>query len=347
VVDLDNDGRTDVVAITDTGGTPGVTWFRQTAAGWTAQLVAKGKILHDIEVQDLDGDGKRDIVGRDQNGPGRYLHFWRQLSVSQWAYNSIALPEDGLLVTDLNRDGKRDIVVPRYWLKNTGRPGTIQFTRYTYSGTAAQNGIIAVGRVDGDGYADIVVSPAHRRGQRGRMSWYKAPSSPEAGGWKETVIQSNIEMDHHFVGIGDFDRDGRNDIVAAMTEVTSDPKIKIFYNRAGNGTFGSPAIIAYTSSHNMKIIDIDNNGYLSLVGSDYARLPSTQIKLWRQSLQTAGIDTGAAAPEGDAPIRLASAPDTGGFISAAEWAAELCHTPAPGQEPQPAGWAMILNRIWG
>lgn len=294
VVDLDGDGVQDVVATTDTGGSSGITLFQLGETGWTATSIVTGYKLHDLEVADLDGDGRQDLVGRGQNSSGNRLHIWLQQTPMTWTYHRIELPAekgDGLRIADLDQDGLPDIVVPRHWLRNASTPAALAFTRLTYNSAAPANGIVMIGRIDGDEALDIAVAPAHRAGSFGRLSWFKGPADPAAGAiWPEMIVEDNIEADHHFLGLGDFDRDGTTDIATAMTELTASPKIKLFLNLAGDGTFAPPQIVAETSSHGMQIIQVENDGYLSLVGADYNRTVRTPVKLWRQVAQPANLD---------------------------------------------------------
>jgi hypothetical protein len=280
VVDLDKDSRRDIVAT----GVNSLIWFENKGGTWAARTIASGRVLHDIEVKDLDGDRKLDIVGRNQGASGDLLHLWRQESPTSWSYGTIRLPEggEGLLATDLDRDGKVDIAIGKYWFRNTSVAGSLRFTRYTYNAAASKDAYIAAGTIDGDGYVDLVVSPAEPAGTRYRVSWFKAPAKPTTGIWAEHVIENDVEAVVHFVGVADFNRDGRSDVATAMMQQGKNPKIKVYYNRYGNGDFGPPTIVANTSSHNMKIVDVNKNGYPDLFGADWDRSPRTPIKLWRQ-----------------------------------------------------------------
>ena len=280
VVDLNKDSRRDIVATTYNS----VLWFENQGGEWSARTIAAGKVMHDIEVKDLDGDQKLDIVGRNQYAAGNVLHFWRQVSITNWSYSTIKLPEggEGLLATDLDRDGKVDIAVGKYWFKNSSTAGTLRFTRHTYNSAAPADAYIAAGTIDGDSLVDLVVSPALPAGSRYRVSWFKAPANPAGGSWAERIIENDVERVVHFVGVADFDRDGNSDVATSMMQQGKDPKIKVYYNRNGNGDFGPPTIVANTSSHSMKIIDVDKSGYPGLFGADWKNSPKTSIELWRQ-----------------------------------------------------------------
>ncbi len=285
VVDLDRDGRLDIVATTDTGGVTGLTAFVSTDRGWRARQLVSGYKLHDVEVADLDLDGLPDLVARGQSRHGNRLHLWRQWPAGRWTHRTIGLPVedgDGLKVADLDLDGRPDIVLPRHWFRNIGTVGLLAFTGFTYNAAAPANGVVAIGQIDGDGRPDIVVTPAHRAGTLGRVSWFKAPADPAAGTpWAEIVVEDGVEADVHFAGIADFDGDGYADLATAATELTAAPAIKIYYNQGGHGTFGPPQILAATSSHNMQVVDADGSGRPSLMGADYDRTGRTAVQLWR------------------------------------------------------------------
>lgn len=83
--DLDQDGRTDVIAAAEapfgSGSTPkGLLVVRNTSSGWEAQLVkdAEGLFADDLEVADLDGDGYLDLIWAPLTGieGARRLVFW-------------------------------------------------------------------------------------------------------------------------------------------------------------------------------------------------------------------------------------------------------------------------------
>jgi hypothetical protein len=286
VADLDRDGRPDVIATKDTDGVPGLTAFIQTDRSWRTWRLAIGYKLHDVEVADLDLDGLPDLVGRGQNRNGNTLHLWRQWPFDRWTHRAIGLPVehgDGLKVADLDQDDRPDIVIPRHWFRNTGTVGLLAFTGLTYNAATPANGVVAVGPIDGDSRPDIVVSPAHRAGSRGWVSWFKAPADPAAGeSWAETVIEDGVEADVHFAGIDDFDGDGHADLATAATELTAAPAIKIYYNPNGRGAFTPSQLVAAASSHNMQVIDLDNDGRPSLMGADYDQTGRTAVGLWRR-----------------------------------------------------------------
>jgi hypothetical protein len=279
VVDLDKDGRRDVVAAT----TNAVTWFENNGGGtsWSARTLVSGRDLHDLEVADLDGDGKLDLVGRDQNPSGETLFLWRQVSLTNWAASTITNVETGtgLIAVDLNRDGKIDLATNKHWFRNNSTNGNFNFTKILYNTDVEKDAYVTAGRIDGDANVDLVVTPAHPTvGGTHHVSWYKNPGSGN-GTWARRVIENGVQAVVHFAAVSDFNGDGDNDVVTAMTHRGTNPKIKIYFNQDGAGAFSAPDTVANASSHMMKIVDV--GGKKSLFGADYDDATRTSIDLWQ------------------------------------------------------------------
>jgi hypothetical protein len=125
-----------------------------------------------------------------------------------------------------------------------------------------------------------VTTPAEPNNRRYRIRWFEAPVN-RTGPWAEHVIQTNVETVHHFVGIADFDLDGDFDVATALTHLGDNPKIKLFLNLDGRGSFSSPQIIANTSSHSMKLVRVKGDRGTSLFGADYGIRGPTPVRLFR------------------------------------------------------------------
>ena len=279
IADLDRDGRRDVVAV----GREGLTWFRNTPDGWRRTLLVGGPNQHDVVVADLDRDGKLDLAARNQGSTGNTLYFWRQVSLTNWELGTRTLPTggEGLASTDIDRDGKSDLIAGEYWFLNTSRPGQISFQRHLYSTRASRDSYVATGDINGDGRVDIVTSPAEPPRQFHEILWFEAPRDPVAGGWQTHVIQSNVERVSHFVGVADIDLDGDLDVATALTEKARNPQIKVHLNTNGAGQFAKPWIIAERSSHSMKFVRVGSDAGLSLFGADYDTPIRTPVRLYR------------------------------------------------------------------
>ncbi|MCI0393217.1 MAG: carbohydrate-binding family 9-like protein [Acidobacteria bacterium] len=275
VADIDRDGKVDVIAITGDG----LIWYKN--PDWKAHTIEKDT-LHDIEIADFDGDGDMDMAGRNQGAfapsGGETLFFYRQESPNSWTRRTLSIPDgEGLKVADIDRDHDPDVIVNGAWYENSGDiMGS--WPRHAYSTTwTHHNTYIDVGDINGDGRPDIVLSPSELKGQSYRISWFESPPSAKSGRWRENVIEADVEAVYHFVGVGDFNRDGALDVAAAEMQQGDDPdEVKIYIN-GGGGRRWTKQVIATAGSHSMRIADIDNDGYPDLFGANHQ---GHKVELW-------------------------------------------------------------------
>ena len=283
VVDMDGDGDLDVVAIT----TKQILWFEN--PNWTVHPIADIEV-HDIEVADLDGDGRPDIVGRNQGAfrklGGTALHILRMESPSTWKHRRLEIPDgEGILLADVDRDGDQDVVVERQWLENPGDILGGQWAFHEYGpGWSHPHTFIAAGDLNGDQRLDIVLVPSEKAGGAYRISWFEAPADPKAGPWREHIIDASVETVHHFVGVADFDLDGSADVATARMHQGKSPEISVYVNR-GAGAKWDKQVVAPTSSHSMRIVDVDGDGRPDLYGANWR---GHAIDLWRNVTPQSG-----------------------------------------------------------
>jgi hypothetical protein len=287
--DIDSDGDPDIAL-------GGVVWFEnpeissvlgedQAAGGEAWKMHRVGKLRsHDIEVADLDGDGKLDLVTRDQSSFGRpvgnQIQIWRQQGPDQWSRRNLECPQgEGLKLGDVDRDGDSDIIIGARWYENDGDILNKRWREHFYSSKWTHpDATISLGDLNGDGRGDIVLTPAELQGDSYRIAWYEAPRDLSEE-WKEHVMEPKQETIVHAVEVSDFNGDGRMDVVVAEMHQGDDPdEVRVYINR-GNGQSWSRQIISTRGSHDVAVGDIGSDGDFDIVGANHAG-PYQPLELW-------------------------------------------------------------------
>ena len=294
LADMDGDGDLDLVVSSDrhSGGTREADVFvfvnprpeGRADAAWTWHSVTDGPMpwhhINDMEIADMDGDGKPDIVVRSLE-PNQ-IHIFFQDDLRSFVCKSIDTnlsQSEGLGVGHIDTDGLMDITFTGYWLQSPSKPRVEDYVRRPidpeYS-KVNQNTKEALGGIDGDGRTDVVIAPAeaYRNGGDHDLAWYRNSSTDWASPWAKTVIRAKTN-NHHTVKLGDIDRDGDPDVVVGVPWGAQ--RIDIYYND-GKGSFGEPQTIQEGKGlYSGVLADLDADGDLDIVGQDtYAR----QSKPW-------------------------------------------------------------------
>lgn len=233
VADMDGDGDPDIVTAEHKGPDPRVQVWQNNGKGkFTAYQVDKGKESHlGARVADLNNDGAMDIVsiGWDKY---KFLHVWRNDGLKatpaterlDWKHLSSAngdypAPEVGnqssALVFDIDKDGKDEIVIAGWgetsmvWYKKKGDT----WERYLLDNT---NSHIEAGGVyfdiDGDGDLDILHGGSWKVNE---VWWWENPypNYDPAKAWNKYTIKASGAKQHHDQAIGDFDGNGKAELV--------------------------------------------------------------------------------------------------------------------------------------
>jgi hypothetical protein len=198
--DVDGDGDIDLI-IPDSGpnNTGTVLWYEnprinppaghssdtRIGSNWVSHTIGtQGAVVHDVEVADLDNDGKLDIV---TSGHG-VTRIWKQNSPTSWTNRDISsLAGDGVFLGDIDRDGFKDIATPRGWLRSpAGNLMGGTWTSFPINlATGADECLLA--DFDGDGRLDLMICSAHSRAQ---VYWFQQPATATSPSWTRRSIDS-------------------------------------------------------------------------------------------------------------------------------------------------------------
>jgi hypothetical protein len=265
VVDIDGDGRNDVVI---GEGDRGIEVFLQDAQGALASAFRLDGPAGKLRVVDADGDGRKDIIAFGF-GSGS-VRVWRQSAPGVFAAPASYAVEHAwkdLDVGDVNGDGRPDIVTGSWGgLGSNGLAVLLQqpdgsFGAPTYRTVDPTwgTGGIAVGDVNGDGRDDIVASWG---GNSPTYIGILLQNADGSLGEMQTMPTLDIPAP---VAIADIDGDGRKDIVVAHDGWTS---ISLYRQRA-DGTLMPqelfPSIYGSWEGDALAVGDINGDGRPDIV----------------------------------------------------------------------------------
>ena len=278
VGDLTGDGKLDVVTANGYWNTVSV-FVNQGGRS----LVQNGASLWSgnnpvaLTLADLNGDGKVDIVATNTaqsdlsvfvgKGDGTFFAPGAGYAVGGW-------PSSRAVVADFNGDGHRDVVISdnqsSLVLALGSGDGTFHTTLDTNivvpPGTSNLGGAFSIASADfnGDGVPDFVVGQSPTSPGLGLVVFLTS-----SGGSLATGISYAPNDALSYVAVGDFNRDGRTDIVASNWATGA---VEVLRGN-GDGTFQSPTSISLPGITNgLVVADLNGDGWpdVALVGKDPA-----------------------------------------------------------------------------
>ncbi len=233
--DVDGDGDNEIITAPGAGAGPQVRVFDHQGQVET-QFFAYGEGVRtgiNVTAADVDGDGTADIITSTMSGAGPQVRVFDangNVKSQFFAFTETFRGGVNLTTGDVDGDGTNEIVAvpaseagPQVRVFNSDGSVVSQFFAYAETVRGGYN--VNVGDIDGDGTADIVVSP-------------KAGNGPQVAVFDGSgnVMNRFFAFAETFRGgvnasVGDVDGDGDNDIVASP-ESEAGPQIRVF---DGNG----------------------------------------------------------------------------------------------------------------
>jgi hypothetical protein len=304
VADLDNDGDNDVLAPMGDDYDASVYWYENLGGGnWQEQFIGKASSnseVKDLHVEDVDLDGKLDVVVRAKTSAVIYYQDNLQGNSNTWTSKTTSIVgREGSLLADVDSDGDLDFILNGFWLKNPGGRQN-NWARYNidsqwYSGldNGAPNNQawrddavrVAFADIDNDGVKDIVFSHAEHHGFQ--LSWYSS-NNPTGGISAWTKNEVGVCDYCHTLQAKDFDSDGDIDLLVGSTTWATTGEVAV-YDNDGSGNF-QKQVISSEYVYAGQIGDIDNDNDFDLISSkDWETAP---IHLWRNLLDTQGGKVG-------------------------------------------------------
>lgn len=218
-VDIDRDGKLDVVAVQEYGAS--FLYLQNSADSWSKTILSNALVTAGgLALADVDADGRIDVIGA-----GYWLRQPATPSVgSNWQRRDIAIWGSGgsADTADLNHDGRLDIVMAASesgpgeiaWFEGPVDPLNGSWIEHTIDDVEDVH-LLHLIDFDKDGDLDIAFAEMHQS-PTDRVGIYL--NGGLGASWSLELIASTGA---HNIAVGDLENDGDFDIVGANWELTS------------------------------------------------------------------------------------------------------------------------------
>jgi len=299
--DIDGDGDIDVVFGGD-ASSDAVWWWENPApdfsreATWERHLIARtpGPKHHDQLFGDFDGDDQKELVFWNQGAQRLFLSeipedpaagTWPVKEIYRYSGDSQmdqtgtypgwkgTNEHEGLDAIDVDGDGTTDIVGGGRWFSHEGDH---EFVPHIVDASYPFSRSVAGDLIEG-GRPEIVMVAGDGQGPL-RMYEYRE------GTWVGRDLVASVR-DGHSIGVVDVNGDGHLDLFNAEMRLGENPdaKARILLGD-GTGTFQVHVVSQGYGHHEAKIVDLDGDGDLDILGKPYT-WDAPRIDVWLQDGQ--------------------------------------------------------------
>jgi len=277
--DVDGDGKPDIVIVSNGN----ISVLRNTSISGTVSFAAKVDFASGFTgpvfgaIGDVDGDGKPDIVNANSGASSvsvrRNTSTSGSISFAAKVDFSSGLTSVSVAIGDLDGDGKPDLAVTNAEpstntvsiLRNTSTPGSVSFSAKVAFATGAIPRNVAIGDLDGDGKADLVVANNATSPASTTISVLRNTST--SGTINASSFAAKVDFTAgtapRYVAIGDVDGDGKPDLVVANLNSAN---ISVLRNTSTPGSIDASTFAAKVdfatgaSPVSVAIVDVDGDG---------------------------------------------------------------------------------------
>ena len=219
---------------------------------------------------DMDGDGRVDILCGDvktkqivwlQAPLKKGETSWTRYPISKENFPGTERFSHGLGYGDINKDGKKDVIITAGWLEGPADPKQVNWNFHPGNLGEPCSHMHSLD-VNADGKNDVVSASAHRLG----MWWYEQVDSAGHMAWKRHLISEAVSQTHATI-MADLNGDRKPDFITGK-------RFLAHHGSTDPGTFDPSLLIWFESTPGkspywkMHEVDNDSGAGLNIVAQD-------------------------------------------------------------------------------